>query len=210
MAHVEVNTALGSLHGTLGGHVFRKRGNKTIIQSRYQRTAPIGPGQSRTMRTFGDASQWFRVVVKADPVLHALYRKRGRERRKGRLNSRQMAIRDYFHPPEVDQLDFNHYDPAAGGRLLIHASDDFEVVRVVVTLRDADGAVFSTGDAQAVYGMWHYGAPALPAAGKLPAAAEVTAYDRPGNATTKSFLLVKTESPPAKPVPAAELIPGYV
>jgi hypothetical protein len=201
---------LGALHGKIDGFVFRKQGDKTLCYRLPERTQPFSEKQKKTIRTFSDASHWVRTVVKPDPALRALYRKRGCARRKGRRNFRQMAIRDFFHAPEVNGLEFQHYQPATGGRLVIHATDDFEVVRVTVALRDTAGMVFSSGNAVLANGAWRYDAPALPATGQLPVTAEVTAYDRPGNATTKCFVLADAEKPVAPPVLVKELIRDYV
>jgi hypothetical protein len=75
---------------------------------------------------------------------------------------------------------------------LIDASDDFEVVQVKVALRDAEGGTVFAGEASLKQTQWYFNVPPAPAGAKSVAQIEVTAFDRPGNATTRTFLLPGT------------------
>ncbi len=185
MAKAHVNRFLKGLSGTIDGHVFRRHRGKTILQRKPTFTLPRSDGQVATMKTFSEASK-FAALVKADPDLRRLYATRGR---KVKLNFRHMAIGDYFHAPTVEHFGTGQYTAAGGGTLVILAKDDFEVVRVAVTLHDADAGVVAAGDAVGQDGVWRF-AVASPASGaKRPVRATVTACDRPGNATTEEFPL---------------------
>lgn len=80
------------------------------------------------------------------------------------------------------------YTAQAGGVLVARASDDFEVVRVVFALRDAEGAVLAEGDAILRHTVWHFTVPP-PIDGRRPISVAVSAHDRPGNVTTGRFPL---------------------
>jgi hypothetical protein len=69
------------------------------------------------------------------------------------------------------------------------ARDAIEVVRVVVALRDSDGAVVRLADATAHGGVWRLAVPP-PGPGAKPAThACITAFDRPGNFAIREFPL---------------------
>ena len=155
-----------------------------MLQRRPTFTKPWSEAQGKTRTTFGGGSQ-FAATIKADPLLRELYAARGRRRQ---LNYRQMAIRDYFHAPSVDALLTAGYTAPAGGELVVRASDDFEVVRVILALHAADGNVVAEGDAILRDRFWHFTVPPS-AGGNPPVNAAVTAFDRPGNSTTRQFPL---------------------
>lgn len=185
MAKAHVNRFLNGLSGTIDDHVFRRHRGKTILQRKPTFTLPRTEAQVATMKTFSEGSK-FAALVKADPDLRRRYATRGR---KVKLNFRHMAIGDYFHAPTVEHFDADRYTAAGGGTLTIVAADDFEVVRVAVTLHDADDRVVASGDAVGQRDVWQFEVAPPVGGAKPPVRATVTACDRPGNATTEEFPL---------------------
>lgn len=182
MAKVNLGSVLHGLSGAIGDQVFRRYRGRTVVQRRPVFTQPWSEAQTETRHTFAGGSR-YAAQVKADPALRELYATRGKRRR---LNYRQMAIRDFFHAPKVDAVDTSAYQGETGGRLTVRASDDFEVVRVTIALQDPAGNIVATCETAACNSTWQGELPAVahdPASMKI----VVTAFDRPGNATTRAF-----------------------
>jgi hypothetical protein len=185
MAKAHLASFLHGLGGALGDYVYRRHRGGTVLQRRPVFKQPWSAAQQTTRATFGAGSA-FAAKIKADPVLRALYAEHGRRRQ---LNYRQMAIRDYFTPPTIADLRPDGFTPATGGRLCVEAHDDFEVVRVRYVLRAADATLVAEGEAQRTQG-WEIVVPPPPAGAPPAANATITAYDRPGNATERTFPLL--------------------
>jgi hypothetical protein len=186
MAKVDCNGLLSSISGRVGDLVYRRVGRQTIAQRPPQHRPPRSAGQRKTQGVFGGGSAFAAEIVKPNSELRALYAQRGRRRH---LNFRQVAIRDFFHPPHVDALNRAGYSPSAGGPLVISASDDFEVVRVTCVLRRADGTIVAFGDAKPKFTHWEYGAPPAASLSERATVAVITAFDRPGNFAVQEFPL---------------------
>lgn len=185
MPKVRLNTALTGISGKIDEYVFKVYRGRTLLSKKPTFTKPWSEGQGDWRKTFSAASG-FAALIKEDPELRERYRRRGKRLK---LNYRQMALRDYFHPPEIEWLTTTHYRPAEGGTLEIGARDDFEVVAVQVTLRGADGAVILSGDAIPARRVWHFDVPVPGPGARNPTAVEISARDRPGNVSTRTFSL---------------------
>lgn len=198
MAHADIDTALGAIHGKLDGFVYRTYRGRTFICKKPEFAGPRAPGQLETQATFAEGSA-FADLVKADPELRAFYGAAGKRRRN---NYRQMAISDYFSVPEIVRFDATDYSPATGGPLKVSALEKVEVARVHVALLAADGTCVLEGEALGIQPhVWDV--PPLTTGVPIPVRAVVTAYDRPGNATTKEFPLTGPISPAAAASPAS-------
>jgi hypothetical protein len=184
----QLNSALTAVRGSLAGdhQTYRTYRGKQFIQRKPTFTKPWGEGTIAIRKSFGAADQWWKEVVKPSPELTAIYREKGKARN---LNYRQMAIRDFLNPPEVNSIRPLEFQLLQGGTLEIDACDDLQVVRVSYVVRDAAGGTFAEGDTALTYGTWRFTLPASVAGAKLPATVEVTAYDLPGNVGKKTFSL---------------------
>ena len=75
-----------------------------------------------------------------------------------RLTVYNVAIKDFFHPPDVFSIDLQEYSGNKGEEILVETLDDVEVVAVHVVLK-RDDQVVEEGDAvQDEYNVavWHY------------------------------------------------------
>jgi len=185
MARARLNPALTSINGNVDGYVYRHYRGRTVIQRKPVFTQPWSEAQAKTRTTFAGGSA-FAAKVKADPELRAFYTQAGKRQK---LNYRQMAIRDYFNPPTVDGLETYRYSPAKGGELRVDATDALGVARVRYELRDATGAQLAAGDATLGDVAWSCTLAPAPATAARPFAILITAEDRPGNATSRTFPL---------------------
>jgi hypothetical protein len=193
---VDLNSGLEGLHGKADGYVYRKYRGKQIRQKKPTFSGEWGAGTVKQRACFESASKWYEEVVKPDPVLVALYRNKGYKRK---LNFRQMAMGDYFNPPRVGGIFWHESVPGQPRKAWLDVRDDFEVVRVVVMLRDADGKLCHETDADRVKDRFYVTLPPETEGAKPPASIEVTAYDRPGNKATRTFELVLTQNAAATP-----------
>ena len=185
MARVRTSGLLGAIAGQIDGYVFKTYRGRTILTKKPAFTSGWSKAQKETRKTFKAASD-FSETIKADPELLEAYKAKGRRLR---LNYRQMALRDAFNPPSVDALDVSRFKRDAGGTLAITASDDFAVTGVSVAVMDTAGRVLANGEARYARGVWHFDVPSAKSTAGAPASAVVTAHDRPGNVTTRTFPL---------------------
>jgi hypothetical protein len=185
MAKVQLNPALNHISGKIDGYVHRRYRGRNFLQRRPVFTQPWSEGQQQQRATFAGGSQ-FAATIGADPALREFYRECGR---RFELNYRQMALRDYFNPPEVHGLERGSEATGGPDTLIVRAYDAVAVVRVSIVIRDPAGATVCSGDAALRNEAWHFPLPALPADPVAPLTVVVTAYDRPGNRAEKSFPL---------------------
>lgn len=185
MPRVQLNTALTRVSGEIDGYVFKMYRGRTLLTRKPTFTKPWSVAQGDWRKTFSAASG-FAALVKADPELREQYRRRGKQLK---LNYRQVALRDYFHAPEIHGFNADKYQSAKGGTLAVAVRDDFAVVGVQVTLRDAAGAEIMSGEARLAGIHWHFEVPPPAPGATPPATAEIAGRDRPGNVTTRAFPL---------------------
>ncbi len=195
MAFVDPNSALTSISGTIDGFVYRRYRGKIVLQRKAVCTRPRAAGQLQAQTVFKAASE-YAARVRAEPALHAYYAARGK--RSGK-NYRAMAMSDFFHPPRIDRLLLGAYSVTQGGELIVEASDNVDVMRVTVALHSVTGEAFHRAEATLRHGRWHCVVPAPAGETPPPVRLRVTAYDRPGHATTQDFAL-----PGGVPLGAAE------
>jgi len=91
-------------------------------------------------------------------------------------------VADFFNAPSVDEVDLSGYGGAAGDKIVIKASDDFEVLGVNVALTNGDGSPLESGAAietPVKSGRWVYTATSAVTTGTTVRIA-VIASDRPG------------------------------
>jgi len=114
----------------------------------------------------------------ADPADNAFYLSKPK---KGKSVYR-MAIKDYLNSPVIEKIKTNEYKGVAGNKIVIIATDDFAVEKVLLKITGTDGKLIEQGTARpdSSHSVWTYTTTA-----KVTGPAEVninaTAYDRPGN-----------------------------
>jgi hypothetical protein len=81
----------------------------------------------------------------------------------GQPNAYNIAVADFFHAPDIEEVDFSAYTGAVGNTIRVRAIDDFKVEAVTIEIYNPDGSMVESGNAikQANGLDWVYTATAL-------------------------------------------------
>lgn len=124
-----------------GQVVFRQRYGETIVCAAPRKRPGKGtPNQERARKRFTQSNHYY-DRVRCFPELKALYTAR---RFKGR-NEQQLAVSDFFHAPVVHHIDTDAYTGLAGDTITIHATDNFMVKTVAVSIYDSTNKLLESG-----------------------------------------------------------------
>ena len=143
MAKVRKNIILQGVSGKFAGQiVFRHlRDGRTILAG--------VPDFSK--RVLSDAQKAHHAKVKAASAYakvasktHPIYAQLAEGTTKNAYN---MAMRDFFHAPVIDEVDLSGYNGLAGNPIIVRAHDDFKVTRLLVTVSDLSGEEIESGEA---------------------------------------------------------------
>ena len=143
MVKIKGNLLLEGLIGALNKQMVIKQYGKTTVISAY-------PDMSRVVKTekqkkensrFREAMAYAKQQM-ADPVSKAEYKAKAKDLQK----PHNVAIADFYHPPEVKSIDASACKGNVGDLLIVHATDDFKVVKVTVEI-SINGQLSETGDA---------------------------------------------------------------
>ncbi|OMP78688.1 hypothetical protein [[Flexibacter] sp. ATCC 35208] len=178
MALVKDSLLLQLVRGTLGDQLTIYERNGQIIMAKKR-----GPSKKKPTKKQLEARYKMQVaaayakMILLDPELKAYYKSKAGAGQ----NAYNMAIKDAFKSPEVQQIRFEETT------VIVTAKDEFRVAEVEVRVLDAAGAMLERG--KAVLGRngvdWYYNAASLPAGGKVVAVAE----DLAGNGTVREVKL---------------------
>lgn len=182
------NPIFKNVRGRLGDLIARRGKDGSTILSflpRFRKDRKFSPAQRAHQERFADAAAYGKGV-RRNLSLREAYEPVARKKRISVYNA---AIKDYFHEPEIRDVDTSGYAGNPDEDIVIRAVDDVEVLRVHVIIRK-NGEVLEEGDAvREKYNktLWHYEVQKdLGIEGCL---IEVHAEDRPGNMTVKEFAL---------------------
>ena len=179
MAKVAGNIVLHGASGMLGDQiVIRQRGGTTILsQAPVRSDKEPSEAQTTHRRRFQRAVLYGKKVI-GDAALEAEYAARA----SALESAYNVAVADFFHAPDIDEIDLSSYYGAVGNTIRIRVTDDFEVKQVTVAIHNGDGSLVEQGDAVQQDDMidWLYTATAenTEMAGDR---IEIHAMDRPGN-----------------------------
>lgn len=178
----KLNPLFKAASGQLGDLVFYELNGQPVSRRKGVFTDRRSQRQLAHRDRVKQAAKWAKATT-ADPKQKAEYRAACQ----GHQTPYNVAVRDFLTAPQVRGIDLGGYTGKQGEKLLIQAWDDFEVTEVSVALRNAEGHLIEEGPAEAVAGKgdWIYTAKTGVAGGQS-VQVEVTAVDRPGNATVAS------------------------
>lgn len=177
MAKVDQNLVIQGLSGSLGDQLVIQagRGGQTIIRAmpRPSRVEPT-PAQEAQKQRFREAAAYAKGAAEREPI----YAEKAEGTPKTAYN---VAVADWFHTPEILEIDLDGWTGQAGETVRIRAQDDVMVKTVKVVIADDQGNVVEQGVATAVDGVW-WAYTTTAACSTAQAQVIVTAEDLPGHA----------------------------
>jgi hypothetical protein len=176
MARVKKNVVMKGLSGSLGDQLVIKqdKGGRTIVSvmPTFPDDREFSDAQKEHMEDFREATQYAKAAARVE----AIYAEKAEDTPMSAYN---VAVADWFHEPEIGDLDLSGWTGQAGEPIRIRALDDVKVERVTVLITDTAGALIEQGAAEQVDSLWWVYTTTKPAAGEPKVIA--VARDLPGN-----------------------------
>ena len=180
MAKQSNNVVTHGLSGKIGDLlVFRQRAGQTVVAKAPQKPRTVSELQKEQQRKFQRAVLYARAAM-ADTETGAAYNRAAKRGQTGY----NVAIADFFHAPDIHNIDVSGYTGNPGDTICIQVKDDFMVKEVKVTITNADGSLVEEGYASpdAIGYQWTYTATSVNDSldgDRI----EITVSDLPGNIT---------------------------
>jgi hypothetical protein len=179
MAKVNRNVVIDGAQGRLGRQLLLKRdkAGRTILSAKpvFDPDRVFTPAQQAQQLAFRQAVA-YALSMRDNPLYARLAAGTPR-------TPRNIAIADWFHPPEILELDLDRYTGHAGQLIRVKAVDNVRVETLTLSISAADGTPLEQGPATRVDGLyWEYLTTAS-AAGSRPLRVLACAQDLPGHTT---------------------------
>jgi len=144
MADSTKNIILHGASGKIGDLlVIRQRAGRTILSAAPgKREKEATENQKEHQSRFQQAIIYGKSVVD-DETKKAEYA----EKATGMKTAFNVAVADFFHAPDIEEIDLTNYNGAVNDIIRIRATDDFKVERVHVAIYNSDGSLVEEGDA---------------------------------------------------------------
>lgn len=189
MAKVDNNLFLLGATGMVGKQmVFRNRKGKIILSKRPRRTKNRTAPQLEQMARFKEAAIYAKAAL-ADEEAGKAYNAKA-QNSDDALSAYNIAMADYLNVPVIRQVNLDEYSGQAGERIVVAATDDFQVKEVAVEIRQSDDTLVEKGKAVASgNGLeWEYTTLSV---NPSPTGSIVTVHvaDLPGNITVEEVLI---------------------
>jgi hypothetical protein len=188
MATVRQNLVIEGLSGLLGDQLVfkRDRAGRTIVSRKPNfENRVFSESQKRHQSRFQEAAAYAKTAAKTEPI----YAKLAAGTIKSAYN---VAVADWFNPPEVSEIDVRGYTGRAGETIRAKVTDDVRVERVDVVIAVDGDVVVEQGQMTHKQGLWYtYTTTADCPAG--PTRVIVTGLDLPGHEGTNetaSFIII--------------------
>ena len=144
MAKVKKNIFIRGLSGKLGDQFVIKtdKGGRTIVSAKpiFPSDREFSPAQLAHQQAFPEAVAYANLAKEKE-----IYRLKAIGGPKSAYN---VALGDYFNPPEILTVDLSQWTRGNGGTVRAKVQDDVRVAQVKVTISDETGAVLEEGMAQ--------------------------------------------------------------
>lgn len=150
MAKVRNNIVMKGLSGSLGDQLVVKqdKGGRTIVavKPEFDENHVFTEAQKEVQENFREATAY----AKAAKTNEAYTDKAEGTAR----SSYNVAVADWFHAPEILEIDVSAWSGAAGQVIRVKAMDDVQVTQVNVVITDNAGTVLEQGQAVLSDGLW--------------------------------------------------------
>ena len=151
MAKVKKNVVMKGLSGMLGDQVVVKqdKGGRTIVSVKptFPEDRELSAAQQKQVEAFKEAAHYAKAASKTE----AIYAEKAEDTPRSGYN---VAIADWFHEPEIGEIDLSGWTGQAGQPIRIKAMDDVQVERVTVLITDAEDVLLEQGSAAPEDGLW--------------------------------------------------------
>lgn len=153
MAKIRKNIIIQGFSGTLGDQLVIKqdKAGRTIlaVPPTFDPDRTFSAAQLERQERFRDASTYAK-----DAKSETVYQQKAEGTP---MNAYNVAMADWFHAPEVQEIDMENWNGAVGDIIRIKAVDDVQVNQVTVLITDSGGTVLEQGAAtNAGSGWWTY------------------------------------------------------
>lgn len=180
MAKVSNNIVMQGLSGLLGNQLLirQDKAGRTIIgaKPRFKANRVFSATQKEHQHAFREAVAYAQSARDEAVYIH---KAEGTP-----MNPYNVALADWFHAPEILEIDLGTWSGQPDQVIRIKALDDVLVTRVSVSIRDSDGAPLEQGAATQVDSLWWEYTTRAPGSGSLTVL--VAAQDMPGHVTEMS------------------------
>ena len=150
MAKVRNNVVMRGLSGSFGDQMVIKidKAGRTIVSNKpeFDPNRQFTESQLTHQEDFREASAYAKnakgqeeYLAKAEGTPKSTY---------------NVAMADWFHAPEIKDIDISAWHGQTGQMIRIEAMDDVKVTQVTVVITDAEGAVIEQGQAEPATGLW--------------------------------------------------------
>lgn len=176
MAKVRNNVMVRGLSGSFGDQMVIRvdKAGRTIVSNKpeFDENRVFTPTQQAQQEKFREASVYAREAK--DQAIYA-------EKAEGTpLNPYNVALADWFHTPEVKEIDLSAWTGLAGQTIRIRAMDDVKVTEVMVAIANEADTVLEQGAAVEGENSWWTYTTREDLDGMVPKVL-VTAKDLPGH-----------------------------
>lgn len=183
MAESKNNIVTHGLSGKVGDLlVFIQRNGKTIVsKAPKERTGGLSDKQEIQKLKFQRAVLYAKTIMN-DASKKQMYEAMSDDS-KG-ISAYNVAVADLLNAPKIQEINLSAYTGNPGDTIRIIATDDFEVVSVIVKIENSDGSLVEEGSAVNNGAEWIYTATVLNSdlsGDKI----TITASDYPDNVTEK-------------------------
>lgn len=171
--NILIKGLIGSVNKQL---VLKQYGTATVVttypdMSRVEKTDKQKKENSR----FREAMAYAKLQM-SNPVSKAEYQAKV----KGLQKAINVAMADFYHPPEITKVDLSTWKGHAGDTITIHATDDFRVEKVEAEVLDSKGVLLESVVARQINAVkWEGVLQKEYTGGQFQI--KVSACDRPGN-----------------------------
>ena len=154
MTQVKNNFSIEGISGKIGKQiVFRQVNGKTIIAARPHRNPTTHPTLINQNNRFRLASAYAKKAL-ADPILKEEYTAEAKKR--GIINSYNMAVSDYMKTPEISQVNTSAYTgKQIKEPINIEVTDNFKIIAVKVSII-RQSSIIEEGYATFTANIWQY------------------------------------------------------
>jgi hypothetical protein len=183
MAKVDSIPLLAGVRGSIGNLILVRRNGMQYLRRKPSPKPKQTPARQAHQGRFAQASAYAGRVL-AQPEEKAVYEAAARGTG---LSAQNLAIRDFMNPPTLEDIDSSAYTGNAGQTIRVKATDDFEIVRLTITIRDESGTALEEGAAVASGepATWQYLTQRVITPSRI-IVIEATAWDRPGNSAVRN------------------------